>query len=91
MKTSSEFAGVLAQLNHLSRLQEFDNETLQAVELALVGTGIGIGTVNLDTNKLTVLNYNYKRATKFNDTPEWKKEIEAEYKDLRSVEYLSPF
>jgi hypothetical protein len=89
MKTSSEFAGVLAQLNHLSRLQEFDNEALQAVELALVGTGIGIGTVNLDTNKLSVLNY--KRATKFNDTSEWKKEIEAEYKDLRSVEYLSPF
>jgi hypothetical protein len=69
MEASVKVPGVVAQLNYLSQLQEMDNQEFKAVELALVGAGIG--TENLDTNKLRVLNY--KQAMKSEDASEWKK------------------
>jgi hypothetical protein len=35
---------MVAQLNYLSFLQEMDNQKLQAVESALIGSGIGAET-----------------------------------------------
>jgi hypothetical protein len=78
--------GIAAQLNYLSSLHEIDNQELQAVELALVGAGIG--TENLDTNKLRVLNY--KQAMKSDDTSEWKKEIKAEFERFEKYKVFKP-
>jgi hypothetical protein len=63
-----------------------DNQELNAIELALVGAGIG--TENLDTNKLRVLNY--KQAMKSEDVSEWKKEIEAEFEPFKKYNVFKP-
>ncbi len=86
MEASVELPGVAAQLNYLSQLQEMDNQELNAIELALVGAGIG--TENLDTNKLRVLNY--KQAMKSEDVSEWKKEIEAEFERFEKYNVFKP-
>jgi hypothetical protein len=80
METSVELAGMAAQLNYLSVLQKLDNEELQAVEIACVGAGIG--AESLDNNKLQVLNF--RQAMKSDYVSEWKKEIKAEFDQLRS-------
>jgi hypothetical protein len=86
MEDSVELPGVAAQLNYLSQLQEIDNRELKAIKLALVGAGIG--TENLDTNKLRVLNY--KQAMKSEDVSEWKKEIEAELERFEKYKVFKP-
>ena len=79
-------SSIAVDLRYLERMAELDVMEVTALELSLVGAGVGGGFSN--TSELKVLNF--RQAMKGRDAKEWLKEVENEQNRFNKYNALTP-